>query len=192
LAADAFADPYAYKGTTVLKNRLGTRDQATLESFELEMSTLRAAEPLPRGRFGPTHYCAIHHHIFQDVYPWAGRYRTVRTAKDGNWFCYPEHISAEMTRIFRDLREQDFLRKKTFEEFVDGATHFLAELNAIHPFREGNGRVQLIFLHQLAIKAWHPLDLDRVRPRKFLEAMVRSFNRENGLLRHELMLLRSR
>src|SRR5262249_33583628 len=101
------------------------------------MTTLRAAEPLPRGRFGPGHYCAIHHHIFQDVYRWAGRYRTVRTAKGGNWFCYPEHISAEMNRIFCELKEQGFLREKAFGEFIDAAADFLAELNAIHPFREG-------------------------------------------------------
>jgi cell filamentation protein len=97
---DAFDDPYAYEGTTVLKNLLGTRDLAVLESFELEMTTLRAAEPLPSGRFGPAHYRAIHHHLFQDVYSWAGRYRIVRTAKGGNWFCYPEHIPSEMNRIF--------------------------------------------------------------------------------------------
>jgi len=53
---DAFDDPYAYKGTHVLKNRLGLRDAAVLESFELEMSTLRAKEPLPDGRYDPTHY----------------------------------------------------------------------------------------------------------------------------------------
>lgn len=80
---DAFDDPYCYKGTTTLKNKLGLRDPALLESFELEMTTLRASETLPHGKYGPRHYRRIHHHLFQDVYRWAGKYRTVRTSKAG-------------------------------------------------------------------------------------------------------------
>jgi cell filamentation protein len=78
---DAFDDPYCYKGTSVLKNRLGTRDAATLQAFETEIPVLRAEEPLPEGRFGPAHYRAVDHHLFQDVYRSAGKYRTVRTSK---------------------------------------------------------------------------------------------------------------
>ena len=81
---DAFDDPYAYKGSDVLKNRLGIRDADQLQRFELEMWMVRSAEPLPSGHFGAAHYRAIHRHLFQDVYAWAGRYRTVRTAKGGN------------------------------------------------------------------------------------------------------------
>ena len=187
---DAFDDPYAYKGTTVLKNRLGTRDPLVLEAFELEMTALRAAEPLPHGRFDAAHYRAVHRHLFRDVYAWAGRYRTVRTAKGGNWFCFPEHIPNEMNRIFRELREQAFLSGRTFDDFIEGASHFLADLNAVHPFRDGNGRAQLSFLHQLAIRAGHPLNLDRLRPDEFIHAMVRSFGGETEPLRQELALLR--
>ena len=89
-AYDAFEDPYAYPGTIVLKNLLRIRHQAELEAFEVEISTLRSEEPLPDGDFDPAHYCAVHRHLFQDVYEWAGQYRTVRTSKGGNVFCYPE------------------------------------------------------------------------------------------------------
>ncbi|MPY76033.1 MAG: adenosine monophosphate-protein transferase [Alphaproteobacteria bacterium] len=172
---DAFDDPYAYKGTSVLKNRLKTRDAAVLAAFEMEMTALRAEEPLPGGRFGPTHYCAVHRHLFQDIYRWAGRYRTVRTAKDGNWFCFPENIPREMKRVFDSLRRGSFLADRQFGEFAAGAADFLAELNAIHPFREGNGRAQLSFLHLLALRAGHPLDLSRIHPEPFLRAMATSF-----------------
>src|SRR5260370_41139265 len=79
---DAFDDPYCYPGTTVLRNRLDIRDQSELDAFEVEITTLRAEEPLPDGDFDPAHYCRIHHHLFQDVYDWAGQYRTVRTSKE--------------------------------------------------------------------------------------------------------------
>jgi cell filamentation protein len=65
----AEADPYCYPGTTVLINRLDLRDQAELSPFEAEITSQRAAEPLPAGRLGYRHYCAIHRHLFQDVYP---------------------------------------------------------------------------------------------------------------------------
>lgn len=187
---EAFDDPSCYKGTFVLKNRLGIRDQDVLEAFELEMSSLRADEPLPSGRFGPAHYRAIHRHLFQDVYGWAGKYRTVRTGKGGNWFCYPEYITREMNRLFGNLRDNDLLSGRTFDEFTQEAARFLGELNAIHPFREGNGRAQLAFIHLLAERAGHPLDLTRIEPESFMRAMIASFADDLTLLSRELRSLR--
>ena len=69
---DAFDDPYAYPGTTILINILDRRDPEIIEAFEVEISTLRAEEPLPEGNFDAAHYCALHHHLFQDVYDWPG------------------------------------------------------------------------------------------------------------------------
>jgi cell filamentation protein len=91
------------------------------------------------------------------VYSWAGRIRTVRISKGGNPFCYPEHIDREMKQLFADLKKREFLRDMIVGEFAEGAAHFLAEVNAIHAFREGNGRTQLSFLKILAERAGHPL-----------------------------------
>jgi cell filamentation protein len=137
---DAFDDPYAYPGTTVLKNLLDIRDQDTLEAFEVEISTLRAEESLPEGEFDSAHYCSVHHHLFQDVYDWAGQYRTVRTSKGGNAFCYPENIRAQMDALFQALRSGDVFGEQNLDGFLQQIALFLGELNAIHPFREGNGR----------------------------------------------------
>jgi cell filamentation protein len=172
---DAFDDPYAYRDTNVLKNKAGLRDAAMLEAFELEMSALRAQEPLPQGRFGAAHYRAIHRHLFQDVYRWSGRYRTVRTSKQGNPFCYPEHIASNMDRLFERLQAQPFVGKAPFDDFVGAAVSFVGELNAIHPFREGNGRTQLSFLHLVALRAGHQLDMRRLAPETMLPAMIASF-----------------
>ena len=106
---DAFDDPYSYRGSNCLKNRLGLRDPDVLQAFELEMSSLRAAEGLPLGHFGAAHYRRVHWHLFRDVYTWAGRYRTVRTAKGGNWFCFPESIAAQMDSVFARLQTASFL-----------------------------------------------------------------------------------
>lgn len=188
---DAFEDPYSYPSLDCLKNRLGLRDPALLQAFELEMSTLRAEEPLPMGRFGPAHYRRIHRHLFQDVYSWAGHYRTVRTAKDGNWFCFPEHIPEQMDRLFERLHAPPFLSGAHAEDFVFAAAAFLADLNAIHPFREGNGRSQLAFLHLVALRADHPLRLDQIRRETFLPAMIESFSGQLAALQAELAELRA-
>ncbi|TRL37587.1 adenosine monophosphate-protein transferase [Methylosinus sporium] len=173
---ESAADPYCYPGTTVLKNLADIRDQATLEAFEDDMASQRAEEPSPGGRLSVSHYKALHHHLFQDVYPWAGRFRTVRISKGGSMFCYPENIAGEMRRLFAELQRDGFLQGLTADAFAQRAAHFLAELNAIHPFREGNGRTQLAYLTLLAEKAGHPIDLERLNPEDILNATIVSFS----------------
>jgi cell filamentation protein len=145
---DAVEDPYCYPGTTVLKNKLKTQDD--LNSFEAEITAQRAEEPLPAGKLTYPHYRAIHKHLFQDVYAWARKIRTVRISKGGSMFCYPESIDREMSKLFSTLDGQKHLKGTTRDDFAEKAAHFIADLNAIHPFREGNGRTQLTFLTLLA------------------------------------------
>jgi cell filamentation protein len=187
---DAFDDPYGYKGSNCLKNRLGLRDPGVLQAFELEMSSLRAAEALPTGRFGPPHYRRVHWHLSRDVYAWAGRHRTVRTAKGDNRFCFPEFIGSQMDLAFARLQTASFLPGVDSDVFLSGAAEFVGELNAIHPFRDGNGRAQLAFLHLVALRAGQPLRLDRIRPERFMPAMIQSFDGDLAALRKELAALR--
>lgn len=184
---EATADPYCYPGTTVLKNRLGVTDQAALDAFEAIITAQRADEPLPRGRLGYSHYRAIHRHLFQDVYDWAGKLRTVRIAKSGSMFCYPEHIDAEMLKLFEGLHADDYFRHLSADAFSRRAAHLLAELNAIHPFREGNGRAQLTYLTLLALRAAHPLDFTRLDAPAMLRSMVASFTTDERPLAASIM-----
>jgi len=135
----------------------------------------RAAEPLPDGPLDYAHYRAIHHHLFQDIYDWAGQPRTLRTGKGGNWFCYPENIQAEAERLFRWLAERSHLTDLDSHEFARDAAYFLSELNAVHPFREGNGRTQLVFLKLLTMNAGRPFSDEALEPERTLVAMIQSF-----------------
>lgn len=179
---EAADERYCYPGTTVLRNRLDLRDQNRLNAFEAEMTAQRFDEPLPTGRLSVTHYCAIHRHIFQDVYTWAGRFRTVRIAKGSSMFCYPDYIGDEMQKHFAWLRSEGLLRRLDPQTFAMKVAHFLATVNAIHPFRDGNGRTQLAFMALLADAAGHPLDFDRLNPDAFLTAMIHSFNGDEAPL----------
>ena len=162
------------------------RDQAALDAFEAISTAQRADEPFPNGRLRVTHYKAVHRHLFQDVYRCAGRFRSVRISREGNMFCYPEHIAREMSELFTALRQQDFLRNRSADGFASGAADFLATLNAIHPFRDGNGRAQLSFLALAAYRAGHDLQLDRLDPEDFLAAIIVSFHGDNLLLTDQL------
>ena len=182
----SFYDPYCYKTSAVLKNRAGLRVADALEGVELEMTTRRAQQPLPLGTFDTRHYCAVHHHLFQDIYRWAGRYRTVRIAKEDAMFCYPEFIASQMDLLFAVLGNPPFVGTESRDDFIQAATKFLGDLNAIHPFRDGNGRTQLSFLFLLGARAGRPLDMTRIRAEPMLAAMMESFQGRLGPLEKEI------
>lgn len=162
------------------------RTEAALEEFEVSAVALRLSEPFPAGAFDQSHYRAIHHHLFKDVYDWAGEYRTVRIAKPGAMFCYPEHIAEQMNLLFGSLQEAFFTPGATQQDFVTNSARFLGDLNAIHPFRDGNGRAQLTFLFLLGQRAGHSLDMARIRPKPMLAAMVASFKGKLEPLENEI------
>jgi cell filamentation protein len=83
---------------------------------------------------------------------------------------------------FADLKSKSLLRGLPADAFAREGASFLARLNAIHAFREGNGRTQTLFFSMLAAKAGHPLDLTRLPPKDMLAAMIASFHGEEGPL----------
>lgn len=168
-------DPLCYPGTTVLRNKLNIEDQAKLDEFELPLFLTRADEEVPTGNLDYEHYKVVHHHLFQDIYEWAGEVRTIRIGKGGNWFCYPEYIDQEMRRIFGGMAEADYFRGLAIEDFAGEVAHVLAEINAVHPFREGNGRTQLTFLAMLMENAGFSFNADVLERERVLNAMIESF-----------------
>ncbi|HUC25316.1 MAG TPA: Fic family protein [Streptosporangiaceae bacterium] len=161
-------DPYTGPATGVLRNKLGLTTAAELETAEREI-THAALIFLQEVPVPPTydlrHLCAIHLRIFGDVYDWAGQLRTVAIAK-GSWFCLPQYIESSAAEIFRALQSENLLRGLPRDVFTDRLTYYLGEINAIHPFREGNGRAQRAFFERLASDAgfildWQHLDADR-------------------------------
>lgn len=186
MAYAAANDPYCYTGTSVLKNIPGIRDQAALDEFEKALVRQRSLEALPQGRLGVRHYRSVHHHLFQDVYRWAGRFRTVRTHRGTSTFCYPENIDSQLRLLFNSLKQVNYFAGLSEQSFAASAAHFLATLNAVHPFREGNGRSQSAFLGLLAVRAGHPLDLTRLPPVAFRDAMIESFGGSEAPLAEEI------
>ncbi|MEQ3552834.1 Fic family protein [Pseudonocardia nematodicida] len=152
-------DPYLDLDAGVLRNRLRITDPAELAQVEAELTALRLIElrrqPLP-GRYDLDHLQDFHHHIFSDLYDWAGQLRTVSIGK-GQLFCLPQHLETFASDIFDRLHDQQILRGRDLDGFIDGLAELLGDINALHPFREGNGRTQRAFLAQLAADAGYEL-----------------------------------
>ena len=140
---------------TVLRNRLDIRDAPALEAAERELVAQRLLEPVPTGDFDLTHLKAIHRHLFQDVYAWAGDIRTVEIAKGESRFQPTRFIAAGMADVHRRIVAAEYFRGSEPDGFAEGAGPVLGDVNHVHPFREGNGRTQLQYLKQLAARAGH-------------------------------------
>jgi cell filamentation protein len=151
-------DEYTYPDSQVLRNKAGLRDAAALEQFERTRVAIRALEPGPPRTFDYAHFRAIHLQLFQDVYEWAGQERTVAISKGCTPFANPLYIRSHAEKLFADLRKDGLLVGLRREEFARRAAYFMNELNMLHPFREGNGRVAREFLRQLAENAGYYLD----------------------------------
>jgi cell filamentation protein len=183
------ADPYVYPGTDVLCNLLDLRDAAELAEREAALSAIRIAQLERRfiaGDFDLTHLRATHRYIFGDVYSWAGDLRTVRITKGGDLFALPEHIGPYLTTLFADLARENRLHGLGFEQFVERLTHYYAEINAVHPFREGNGRAQRAFLGQITKGAGHPIAWVHLDAERNVLAARESHRGNNSPLREML------
>jgi cell filamentation protein len=179
-------DPYLYPGTTVLRNRLRITDADQLDYRERELVAQRIAEGAPTGGFDLAHLRAIHHHLFQDVYDWAGELRTVEIAKGGHQFQFRRFIETGMADVYRRLEAADFLRGLSADAFAQAAGPIIGDVNYVHPFREGNGRTQLQYLEQLAAQAGHPIDLTRIAPERWLDASRASHGGDYGPMAAEI------
>jgi cell filamentation protein len=156
-------DPYVYPGTSILRNKLGIRDAALFDYHEREITTARARQGIPTGNFDLKHLKAIHRHLFQDIYDWAGELRTVEISKSGSQFQFMRYIETGMADVHRRLVQRNFLRALDAAAFARQAGEIIGDVNYVHPFREGNGRTQMLYLSQLASQAGHRIDIEHIR-----------------------------
>ncbi len=163
---------------TVLKNKAGLRDAEQLEQFE-RLKTINRLRYCPLDiPISYEGYKEIHRRIFQDVYEWAGQPRSVDIRK-GDYFCRAPYIDQEMRRQFRTLQRENNLKDLQAAKFAVRTAEHLGEINAIHPFREGNGRTQRVFLRNLAHQAGYAIDLTRLTQDAWLDASIRSFRKQD-------------
>ena len=161
--------------TDVLRNKFGIESNSELRTEEYRATAFRMAEIAegdgPSGQFDKAHLKAIHGYIFQDVYEWAGHTRNESPivdgqrvepigglSKGGTAFLHGSRIEMGLDEALRPIRDPEVLRGSTPEQFAERAGQVMAKLNYVHPFREGNGRTQEVFIAELGRLRGHEVD----------------------------------
>ena len=176
---------YCYEETNILINKLNIRDNAALKTAEAEITFVKQEFLLDSGitgRFSETHLKNIHKTLFEDIYPFAGKYRKEQIGKANTWFYPPDAIAAAIQKILSQLKEDKYLKNLSSDDFKDRAAYYMAELNAIHPFREGNGRTLREFMRQLFLYNSYELDWSRCDKEDILEAFIISYDDHTALI----------
>jgi cell filamentation protein len=162
--SEEFLDPYLDPETGILRNLIGARARQSLDDAEGSLSFARLVQLMdrptkPTGDL--TELCAIHRHLFQDLYDWAGQIRIIDIRKNvvGAEFFLPSGM-IERASVFAagELRSDNALRGLDRAQFIDRLAYHYDQVNYIHPFREGNGRVQRVFWNRVAVAAGWQLD----------------------------------
>lgn len=177
---------YCYPNSDILINLFDLMDEEKLKEVEkvytlFRLSELRLknpADPLNMEEFLKIHYC-----ILQDVYPFAGELRKEMISKGSSSFAHPDFIESQLRKIFEELAEENYLKGLVRNQLIQRLAYFLAELNALHPFREGNGRTIREFTRQLVLNAGYRIDWESIpKPAEIINAFVDSFNASNDRL----------
>lgn len=164
----SFVDPYIDEHTGLLKNLLGATSADQFEELEPQIVFANELElesiSIPRTN-DLDEIRLIHKQLFKGVYDWAGQIRTVdikKNAEDAEYFLLFGKIQGAANYVFAELAKENWLQDLVREDFVKRLAYHYDQLNYIHPFREGNGRVQRIFWTRVANDAGYEIDWSAV------------------------------
>lgn len=146
----------------VLHNLANIEDEKVLLAFESLKVSRRIEELLekPIDIKDSNSLLVIHHYLFQDVYEWAGKVRTVNIYKDGKPFFNGERFSMGFEYIDTLINDYRKIEKSNKGAIASKLAEILDNVNFLHPFREGNGRTQREFLRLLALEKGIKLNLN--------------------------------
>jgi cell filamentation protein len=170
-------DSYCYADSSVLRNKLDIRDDATLSEAEKLLSAIAA----DRIEFKPPPYNLaylqnIHQVLFSDLYEWAGLLRTVGISKQCTRFCQPEYMEKEAAKIFNNIATANWFEGMPRRELVVAVAEAYSDLNVVHPFREGNGRTQRILFEHLIMNVGYEISWWGVEDQEWLYANIAAYN----------------
>ena len=161
----------------VLKNYFGIKDQDKLEQVERDIVSYKESilkDNQIRGKFDLKHLQNIHTYLFGDIYPFAGKIRDGYLQKGEQDFTMGYRIIPQSEKLFAQLKKEHYLRNTEPEKIAGRLAYYLGEINAIHPFREGNGRTQRIFIVQLAREAGFELSFNQVTQEEMIKASIQA------------------
>ena len=168
---------YCYEDSNTLINKLEIKNAKKLQEYEAKITAAKLLSLRQKGvtgNFDIEHFINIHTYLFEDIYPFAGKFRRENIAKGEFRFAEWEYIDEELKRLLNILKKEEYLQGSTKEVLAEKLAYYTSELNVLHPFREGNGRTIREFIRQLALKNGYALNLKKVSPTRTLCASIKS------------------
>ena len=159
----------------MLVNKLGLKHQEALDDAESVAVSFRSVEILRSpcvDTFSFGYYCSLHKRLFGDIYDWAGKLRTVDLSKKGTVFYPSERLEEYGEMLFRRLSEANCFCDIDRASLVAGVAEFYHDLNMLHPFREGNGRTQRLFISLLLRRSGYEIDLAKCDTDELMVATI--------------------
>lgn len=184
---------YCYPNSSILINKLNIQNDFELYDAERNIVSYELAglylEPV-NGNFDFNHLKEIHERLFHRLYDWAGEERTISISK-GDLFCLPQYINKFADDIFIELKRNNYLLYYDNDETIIKLADIFADINALHPFREGNGRTLRVFIESLSKINGIDLNISIISCKEMLIANQRSLNGNNDLL-YEMFQINSK
>ncbi len=177
---------YCYENSNTLINKLDIKDPALLQKYEAKITAAKLLALRKKGiigNFDIKHIKDIHIFLFEDIYPFAGKFRTENIGKGAFRFAEWEYIEPELEKLLNQLKEENYLSGYSKEKISERLAYYLSELNVLHPYREGNGRTIREFIRELALKNGYVLNLSKANPKDFLNASIKSIVDTSDLTR---------
>lgn len=175
---------YIDSKTGLLKNLAGFSNSEDLHFFESITVSKRLNELYenPLEIVGVKSLFLIHHHLFQDVYSWAGKKRVVEISKDGKEFIPTLLFDNAFHFIDGLIGEYRQIRTNQKKKIAEKLAEILDSANYLHPFREGNGRAQREFIRLLALEKEFILNLNPPNKDIFDRYMLGTVNSDTKIL----------
>lgn len=171
-------DPYCYPETDVLINLLDIKNQEELSEAESAFSAERyrtyQARELSLEQFNLEHLQELNHHLFQDLFSWAGEIRTIDISKGSTRFCTCNRIHTESSKLLANIPKLSTIDETS--DLLESIAELFCELNLIHPFREGNGRTQRFFFEELLFVLGYEVTWPQISKEEWIEANVAGIN----------------
>ncbi len=168
---------YCYPNTNILINKLNIKDIELLQKYEAKITAAKLLSLRQKGiigNFDVKHVKDIHLYLFEDIYPFAGKFRTENIGKGEFRFAEWQYIEPELNKLLEKLKTENYLSGLDKENMAQRLAYYMSELNVLHPFREGNGRTIREFIRELALKNDYILNIMNADPSEFLEASIKS------------------
>jgi len=170
---DAVNDHYCYLNTPILENKLHITNLNDLEIAEREITsktieTIHYSSP----PYNLEYLKSLHQSLFKDLYTWAGKLRNVNISKGDTQFCFYTYLESNTKDLFDQLEKDNWLNDLEESDFCNKLAEYYCEFNMLHPFREGNGRVQRLFFEHLALSNRYRLDWKDIESGEWINANI--------------------